>query len=222
MSNLDDSEYYEVGLEHIAESLNDLKYLSNNLKSCESFLKIINYTFRNAINILILMGKCNHDLVRPIEFRCSTGVASHNPVYDPLTDSHEELRMLILNCEKCKNMPSTDALFPNSSICFELETEYFRRKQNEDKISLIECIGREVAIRNNYVENREMAQKNKQRFNSKRVVFKSRGKEPIYLSIDFESGGFEVFDHKLEHLGQFSFGGEKIKEADSINHQLIE
>lgn len=45
----------------------------------------------------------------------------------------------------------------------------------------------------------------------KRVIFGGgKGKDKIYLSIDFETGGFEVCNYLGEHIGEYFFDGIEI------------
>ena len=38
--------------------------------------------------------------------------------------------------------------------------------------------------------------------------------QKIYISVDFESGCFEVYNQRGKHLGEYSYTGEKLHDAD--------
>lgn len=118
--------------------------------------------------------------------------------------------------------PTSDDLFPARGLC-----KSFGRWRDEilksfivgEKNSSFQCIGREVALRNRYVYDATLSKLNHIRSGAKRCIFRSADRQ-AYLSIDFENGGFEVFDRHARHLGQYKFSGEYEKSASPSNHIL--
>ncbi len=62
---------------------------------------------------------------------------------------------------------------------------------------------------------------NSRKQRSMRAVYSKLRKSPTYLSLDFESGGFEVFDKNGLHLGQYSFDGARTKVPAPDTHKLV-
>ena len=57
-------------------------------------------------------------------------------------------------------------------------------------------------------------------FQDNQLIYKKTKGRLFYLSIDIESGGFEVFDSNYKHLGQYDFSGKKVKKAEPRSHKL--
>lgn len=221
LRNLEEN-YHVIVNEDVADSKFNFNY-PNRKELCESFFKTISYVHNNHIDILIFFGECHHHISRPVSFICKGEEVNHNPVNNPYLDSHSHLIKLLMSCEKCNKEPSLNELFPNALLSNALAEDFIKKakRTGSDKIALIEVYSREIALRNGYIENRSLSIKNYRlsKKKSKRLVFESNGREKIYLSADFESGGFEVFNHVPIHLGQFSFTGSKIKPS-SAKHKL--
>ena len=119
--------------------------------------------------------------------------------------------------------------FPAKEICNgynEWRSEILKPSYYGDKIADFTKIGLEVASRNNYVYDSQLTALNKKKSKHdkkgrppKRQVFKNQ-KCDIYLSTDFENGGFEVYDKHANHLGQYKFNGDFEKEPDTNSHPL--
>ena len=123
-----------------------------------------------------------------------------------------------------KEPEDVDVVFPREEFCaayndYVLE-EAERRCMNEScQQALFMEVGEVVAIYNFYEKNNTLSNKNTTA-SAKRIVFeKVRGKK-YYLSLDLESGGFEVFDKNYHHLGQYNFSGKQVKKAEPRNHRL--
>lgn len=67
--------------------------------------------------------------------------------------------------------------------------------------------------------NKKKAKHDKNGNNPKRQIFKSKQLD-VYLSTDFIHGGFEVYNKKPTHQGQFKFNGEFEKDSDNNTHPL--
>lgn len=129
------------------------------------------------------------------------------------------------------NQPSIDNKFPAASICngfdvWRSEILSGILSNEDDKISSFGKIGLEVAKRNNYVYdekltyiNKKLAKKDKNGNSPKRQIFTSKNRN-VYLSTDFLHGGFEVYNNKPDHQGQYKFNGVFEKEPDDKSHPL--
>jgi Fe-S cluster assembly iron-binding protein IscA len=102
-------------------------------------------------------------------------------------------------------------------------TEEIRHLNGGEKVAKIEEVGREVARRNFYLYDNHISQRNQKETGKKRVIFRiGSGNHKIFLSLDFENGGFEVCDYRGHHLGAYGFHGKLIKEADTTGkHNII-
>ena len=89
-----------------------------------------------------------------------------------------------------------------------------------EKNALFEKVGTAVAKYNEYQKDRYLSKLNTT-CNKRRIVFKKIKGKKFYLSLDLESGGFEVFDNRYKHLGQFNFSCRKVKEAAQLTHKLL-
>ena len=111
-------------------------------------------------------------------------------------------------------------IFPNHEFCDALNEEFLYKRNTENKIPLIIQYGTEVALRNGFTENQYLSAINSKKQGNIRQVSSRSGKYPAYLSLDFESGGFEVFNSCGVHLGQFSFSGSQVKLPAPKTHKI--
>lgn len=121
------------------------------------------------------------------------------------------------------DFPSDTTIFPAKNFCNgydELRSQVLKSSSSKNKVASFEEIGFEVALRNHYVYDSKLTSLNFKKSHSKRKVFVSQGTTLLYLSIDFENGGFEVYDKNARHLGQYRFNGKFEKAPDSKSHPL--
>lgn len=124
---------------------------------------------------------------------------------------------------------SFDNKFPAHKICNgynKWRSEILQPSYHGDKISDFTKIAIEVANRNHYIYdsqltalNKKKAKKDKKGYSPKRQIFVNRAKD-VYLSTDFENGGFEVYNKKAIHQGQYKFNGNFEKDPDDNSHPL--
>ena len=102
-----------------------------------------------------------------------------------------------------------------------MQKKYKIKKMNQsEKIALFEKIGDTVAKYNFYERNKGLSNKNSTSY-KKRIVYTRIQNKDFYLSLDLESGGFEVFDKKYIHQGQYNFDHKKVKRAEPKTHKLL-
>lgn len=89
-----------------------------------------------------------------------------------------------------------------------------------------------VAERNGYLFDQILTSLNKRRVNSKkknkkqknRRIYKIiRDRDIFYISIDYEHGAMELFEHHLpigNHLGEYNFSCKENEEASPVDHKL--
>lgn len=93
--------------------------------------------------------------------------------------------------------------------------ETFREKRDKttsyyERLAVIREYGEKVAERNGYKHDVRISTLNTSQ-NVKRIIFGGgKGKDKIYLSIDFETGGFEVCNYLGEHIGEYFFDGSEV------------
>lgn len=126
--------------------------------------------------------------------------------------------------------PNSNNKFPAKDLCNgynKWRSEILQPNYKRDKISDFTLIGLEVATRNNYTYDAQLTALNKRKAKRdkngnppKRQVFRNK-KNDIYLSVDFENGGFEVYDKNARHQGQYKFNGEFEKGPNENSHPLF-
>lgn len=125
--------------------------------------------------------------------------------------------------------PDFDNMFPAKSLCNGYDkwrSEILQPNYSGDKISDFTRIGLEVAARNKYIYDSQLTALNKRKAKKdrngnppKRQIFVN-AKRDVYLSVDFENGGFEVYDKNARHQGQYRFNGKFEKDPDDNSHPL--
>jgi hypothetical protein len=183
----------------------------------EGFLKYITYIAAQELELFMFIGQQNHNVSIPLLFALNEDSKFETiPICDPELDCNNQLYRAL------KETGSND-IFPYSTLCTKINQMYMKESQagidQSQRMAKILTFGKEAALRNGYQYNQILSNRNSTS-TSKRVIF-NRHKQPhYYLSLDFESGGFEVFDHKGDHLGQYSFDGRFNKAATPESHKI--
>ena len=116
---------------------------------------------------------------------------------------------------------SDNPVFPKCESC-QYYNDIFKSRNkgvnNQERRAIIKEFSDKVAKINGYTYSSELSNLNSMRFSAERQIYTS---SYYYLSVDFESGGFEVFDKKLNHMGQYNFSGCKVKPAQKATHRMI-
>ena len=191
-------------------------YKLDNSQETSWFKSYLNYL--DGKKAVIFLGPCNCS-IHELPLKCTT-------------DHEYELNAsTILVCEQTDCLVSfrkkkdkfDDPVFPYKKMCEKMNgyiLDIQKGKNKEEKIALYEKYGRIVAALNGYQYDQDLSCINSSKCGGKkRSVFKNL-EESYYLSIDFESGGFEVFDKRPKHLGQYSFSCELAKPPAPMNHKL--
>ena len=146
----------------------------------------------------------------------------------------EEVESNIARWIECNNLihieePNFKNMFPAKDLCNGYDiwrSEILQPNYDGDKISTLTQIGLEVATRNKYLYdsgltalNKRKAKRDKNGNPPKRQIFRTK-KNDVYLSVDFENGGFEVYNKNAVHQGQYRFNGEFEKKPDNNSHPL--
>lgn len=183
--------------------------LSNAFCSYLSYLK--------GNDSVLFVGEDNFSVPRPIDICADTTFTMNASTYIQLELSDVLLPYL-------KQIDDCDSIFPRADFCakynhYVLETIKSKGMGQAEKNALFEKVGSTVATYNMYKKNKRLSQLNTTR-DKKRIVFEKNTGKKYYLSLDLESGGFEVFDRSFRHLGQFSFSCEQVKDAEPLTHVL--
>lgn len=171
-----------------------------------AFYSYLNYC--QGKETILFIGENNFGTSRPIEF-----VSDKKFSVDASTYVSIELTDILLSY--LKPPADKDVVFPRKDFCVEYNNYVLERIQNErmnqpEKISLFETIGELVATYNLYKKDQRLSNINSTPQKLRKVYKKAEGKI-YYLSLDVESGGFEVFDKNYLHLGQYNFSGDIAK-----------
>lgn len=186
--------------------------------------------FRSYLNYLhgedcvLFIGEDSFSVPRPIQLH-EEGNSDEDDLFymDASTYIDIEKTTLLMPylVEKCDE----EAAFPRAVFCkpYNAYVQKLMRQPNMDqnsKDALFEEIGEVVACYNNYAKDNRLSKINTTK-NKRRIVFSKTKGRKFYLSLDFESGGFEVFDKNFVHQGQFDFSGIKVKSASPLDHVLL-
>lgn len=196
-----------------SEIVSDYIYPENS-ETKESFLKYITYLNKNSLMYLLFIGLPNCEKPKPFKIRLPNGDFTEKmPIFSPMSDCSGQISSVI-------SVSDGPDIFPNKNLCLALNEEFLRKRHTENKIPLIIEYGTEAALRNGFAENTRLSAINSKKQGNMRKVYSRAGKSPLYLSLDLESGGFEVFDYSGVHLGQFSFSGIQVKLPEPKTHKI--
>ncbi|MCI9355855.1 hypothetical protein [Thomasclavelia cocleata] len=183
----------------------------------DAFLCYLNYVKNDAI---MFIGKRNYHLKSPCQFQGDTVFSIDISKAGIIETTDVLLRYL-------KQDLNSDEIFPMEGFCSYVKyndyviKEIQNKKMNQsEKIALFEKIGDTVAKYNFYKRNKILSSKNSTP-SRKRIVYTKIQNKDFHLSLDFESGGFEVFDKKYIHQGQYNFDCKKVKRAEPKTHKLL-
>lgn len=101
-------------------------------------------------------------------------------------------------------------------------SEVRRRQRGEQRAHYL-YTGSIVASRNYFIKDPELSDLNTRLSRAQREIFRiGSGNSRRYISIDFEKGGFEVYNHTGKHQGAIAFDGHQIEPPDdSGDHDIF-
>lgn len=177
-----------------------------------SFLQYISYIICNKNQSVIFLGKDNSKLVPEIEFNSGKILA--------IADVSEKLQEGLLEYYEIE----PNAFFKRKVVCKQLDinnnvVNKLRTQSNSERRATIKKYGDLIARLNYFEYSKKLSTLNSKKQGAERRVYKSKDNNG-YLSIDFESGGYEVFDSKCVHQGQYNFNLDKVKDAQPKTHRL--
>jgi len=182
----------------------------------DTFCSYINYL--RGKDALLFISDNNFGAHRPIEF-CT------DKPFEINTSTYVDIELTDVLLAHLKPVSNNNEIFPRADFCSNYNC-YMKNKIKHDrmcqpeKIALFEQIAEVVAIYNGYKRDRRLTELNSTP-QKKRTVYKKEAGKLFYLSIDVESGGFEVFDYRFCHLGQYDFSGNRVKPPSPATHKLI-
>lgn len=182
----------------------------------KAFFCYLNYSDEQRRRVLFV-GTKNGSFDSPFCFKADTD-------FEILTSKEFSIELSTILVDFLNNIVDNDSIFPQKDACIKYN-EYLQEKLKSglnisERIALFDGVGKIVAAYNGYEKDDRLSKINSTA-NIKRTVFVNRIGKKYYLSTDIESGGFEVFDEKRRHLGQFDYKGDQVKLPESLNHNLI-
>lgn len=212
MNNID-SEYIELTNIEPAKPLNGYDLPEGEITT--SFLSYINYI--QDEESVVFLGPANMSIECPLKFMSE----SEFQINASKQFEIETTEVLVPFLNENVNLLE---IFPRKNACksFNSYVKDQERKNNmcqNQRISLFEKIGCVVAKYNFYKRNQRLSSLNSNGSKIRQVYEKEKGKK-YFLSLDVESGGFEVFDNHYNHLGQVNFSCEFVKRAEPHTHIL--
>jgi hypothetical protein len=94
------------------------------------------------------------------------------------------------------------------------------RKNAQEKIAIIGTIAKQVALINGYHYNEVISKLNSNAGQIRQIYSAGKNKNKIYLSVDFETGGYEVCDFLGTHLGEYWFDGTQAQNDKPQDHSI--
>lgn len=202
----------QINLDNYTEVCPMDNYKLPEIDYSHTFLKYINYILKNKKDSILFLGKPNYTLNTPVKFKEGILPAVKN-IKNELYKEFNDL--YAVDC--------TDEIFPKKEACRKANAIVLKKCNKiskEEKRAIYIKYGRLIAGRNNFIYDTKLSQLNSKIQKQERKIYKSSSKPIFYLSLDFESGGFEVFDKNCKHLGQYNFSCDKVKKSDPNNHKL--
>lgn len=182
-----------------------------NLEFSEEYIGKINYVEKMDEEIIIILDP--HNFSKDIKKVADRKIYFINDYKKELDSNigYWVVQQRFFKKEKIQ-MPKLSAPLPNNKLC-----DGYKQLQDEltlgesDKKPIYLKIGAEVAARNGYVKADKIAKLNR---NGIRHIFKYKGEDTIYISIDVEHGAIEVFNSKGKHQGEYGYKGELLSSSD--------
>lgn len=139
----------------------------------------------------------------------------------------EEIKQLLdasnFDIEQWKPAQNYLPLASISNVLVENDWDSFRenlRKNAQDKNAIISTLAKQVALINGYQYDKKISDLNKNKGQLREIYSAGKNRETIYLSVDFETGGFEVCDFSGIHLGEYWFDGTQTQKAQPQDHSI--
>lgn len=166
---------------------------------------------------VLFVGEDNFSVPRPIEIIAEK-------LFNINTSTYIRIELSDVLLPYLRGVDEQDDIFPRAEFCgdynsFVLQRIKEQRMNQDEKNALFERVGSVVARYNLYEKNKHLSQLNSTK-EIRRIVYEKTVGKKYYLSLDLESGGFEVFDRRFRHLGQFSFSCNKVKPSEPNDHVL--
>lgn len=187
---------------------------TNNNELDEYFTKILNYLFVQDFSCVFLLSRKNHkvDLKGMNQIFVVKNISGEvdSKITELIQDGHYLKQEL--------SEPVLSNPLPFSELCDHFLDLQNEMRKKDDAMSVFWRITREVAHRNRYSFDNIVTNKNSSNEHQRKIY--TYGKNH-YISADFESGCFELCDHRGKHKGEISYTGNKLSPADKTGQHNI-
>lgn len=179
------------------------------------FSYIVNFLVAQNIHCLLFLSRTNHSV--KINDRDNLFFIKHisGQIDSKITEILRGNEYLKPNLP----IPQLHNPIPFSELCdyfFELQKEM---KKKDDPMSVFWRVTKEVALRNKYTFDDIVTNKNTSE-KHKRKIYTYNKKH--YISADFETGCFELCDHRGKHQKEISYTGKELSPRDkSGGHDIL-
>lgn len=175
----------------------------------EHFMYVLNYIKLHNINCLLMMSLPNQKN-EISDFPKSIHVVNH--ISGEIDSKLTELLLddNYINQEQIL-IPNLSCPLPYFELC---DHFYYLQKdmqKRDDDLSVFLRITKEVALRNRYVLDKIITNKNNSKKHKRKIYSYNKNH---YISADFETGCFELCDNKGKHKGEISYIGEQLSPPD--------
>ena len=205
-----------IDLEDIAPVQLPREFILDETPLTNAFRSYLNYL--KGVNSLLFIGEHNFHVPRPVELH------GDDTSFEMNASTYINIELSDILLPYLKSVDNLDSIFPRASFCskynqYVLDIITSRGMGEHEQQALFEDIGSIVAIYNMYSKNNRLSRINTTA-KKKRIVYEKKQGKKYYLSLDLESGGYEVFDRAYRHLGQFSFSCKQVRPAEPLTHIL--
>ncbi len=171
------------------------------------FAQVVNYLLSSNASCLLMLSPSNFNSKLKSKHQLFVVKNISGEIDSKITE-------LISNNHFLKDkleIPTLANPLPFSDLCdgfYSLQKDMCKK---EDSIVVFWKITREVALRNKYSYDQNVTSKNNSD-NRKRKIYTYNKNH--YISADFESGCFELCDHRGKHQGEISYTGDELSSRD--------
>lgn len=181
----------------------------------DSFATILTSILENQVECILLLSLPNH--------QCDLNNYPNLFVVRHISgEINSKITELIKNREYLKEnivTPTLKSPLPFYDLCDNFQNLQNQMKKKDDDISVFVKITKEVAFRNLYTFDDIVTNKNNSNKHKRKIYTYNKNH---YISADFETGCFELCDHRGRHQKEISYIGKELSPRDEKGWHDIE
>ncbi len=214
----------EIAHRKVAQSSTQLLLInfSNSRFQHDKFISIIKQVYGKLPQLVHI---AQIDNIKSLKKWLRIEIDLKNAIEDP--DKFVEIKQLFdaadFDFEQWKPVEKYLPLADISNVLADNNWDNFRenlRKNAQDKKAIISLIAKQVALINGYHLEEAISKLNSNAGQIREIYAAGKDRSKIYLSVDFETGGYEVCDFSGTHLGEYWFDGTQTQKAQPLDHSI--